>query len=73
MSDSPMERYVGTTVITKVDIPSDRRGFSIPAGTRLVLSKLVGTKHCNLQFPTKACRPGGRAANQVPLSKLMTG
>jgi hypothetical protein len=68
MNENPMKRYIGTTVITKEPIPSDRRGLDIPAGTPLIVSGLVGTKHCTLEFGD-----GKRAANQVPFSKLMTG
>lgn len=63
-----LERYVGTSVITKVAIPSDRRGETIPAGTHLLVSEMVGTQHFNLEWFN-----GKRAANQVHYKKLKTG
>ncbi len=63
-----LERFVGEWVVTKVPIPSDRRGETIPAGTRLRVLVLVGTQHFHLAWPE-----GNRAANQVHYDKLMTG
>ena len=63
-----LERYVGTFVILKVDVPADKRGEVIPSGTRLVVTKLVGEQHFDLEFPG-----GRRAASQVHFSKLKTG
>lgn len=64
-----LERYVGESVTTKVPIPSDRRGETIPAGTsNLLVLEMVGEEHFNLVWPG-----GKRAANQVHVSKLMTG
>lgn len=61
------ERYIGKYVVTKVELPSDRRGEKIPAGTTLVVLEAVGEQHVNLDWPG-----GRRAANQVHYSKLMT-
>lgn len=60
-----LNRYVGKNVVTKVEVPSDRRGVTLPAGTPLLVLELVGTQHFNLIFPG-----GRRAANQVHFSKL---
>ena len=68
MSQHPLKHHVGIAVITKEDIPSDRRGMTIPAGTSLIVESIVGTQHCHLNFGD-----GKRAANQVHFSKLMTG
>ena len=61
-----LERYVGKYVTTKIDIPSDRRGEKIPAGTSLLILEMVGTQHFNLVWPG-----GRRAASQVHYSELM--
>ena len=60
-----LKRYVGTYVTTRVDIPSDRRGETIPANTTLFVSEVVGTQHFHLTWPG-----GRRAANQVHYTKL---
>lgn len=62
-----LERYVGKYVTTKVAIPSDRRGETIPTGTtNLFVLEMVSEEHFNLTWPG-----GRRAANQVHFSKLM--
>ncbi len=62
-----LERYVGRYVTTKVSIPSDRRGETIPAGVSLLVLEMVGKEHFNLVYPG-----GGRAANQIHYKKLIT-
>lgn len=63
------ERFVGTHVVTKVEILSDRRGVWIPAGTTLFVHEMVGDQHFNLNW----VGTNRRAASQVHYSKLMTG
>ena len=62
-----LQEYVGTYVVTKEELPSDRRGERIFAGTRLFVLEMAGDSHFNLNWPA-----GNRAANQVHFSKLMT-
>ena len=62
------ERFVGNFVVTKVELPSDKRGIKIPAHTTLFISELVGTEHFNLNWPGT----NKRAANQVHYTKLYT-
>jgi hypothetical protein len=67
MSNS-LEKYVGTYVITKEPIPSDRRGESIPEGTTLLVRRMIGDQHFDLEW-----LDGKLAANQVHFTKLKTG
>jgi len=60
--------YIGATVITKVAIPSDKRGEVIPPGTRLVVLEECGEMYFNLVWSE-----GKRAASQVHHSKLEAG
>lgn len=62
-----LKRFVGKRVTTKVLLPADERGRTIPAGTDLLVLELVGDQHVNLVWPD-----GRRAANQVHYTKLMT-
>jgi hypothetical protein len=63
-------RFVGMHVVTKRNLPSDRRGEIIPAGTTLFVREMCGDEHFHLHWPG----PGGqRAANQVHYKDLMTG
>ena len=66
-----LEKYVFTHMVTKEQIPSDRRGETIPAGTTLFVKEIVGEQHFNL---TWAGLGGKRAANQIHYTKLfLTG
>jgi hypothetical protein len=60
-------RYVGRMVRTTEHIPSDKRGHTIPAGTLLVVRKVVGEQHLDLDWPD-----GTLAATQVHYGKLAT-
>ena len=64
----PLERYIGTKVILKEDVPSDKRGMFIGAGTTLLVLSMAGTQHFNLGWDVSR-----RAASQVHYSKLKTG
>ncbi len=68
MSKKDLEEFVGKCVITKISIPSDKRGIDIPPHTNLIVLEMVGDQHFNLVWPN-----GRRAANQVHYSKLLTG
>ena len=62
-----LKRFVWEYVTTKEPIPSDKRGRTIPAGTTLLVTEMVGDQHFNL-----AWSGGRRAASQVHYSKLRT-
>jgi hypothetical protein len=63
-----LERYVGTFVIVKCAIPSDKRGQWIRPGERLLVEAVYGN-HFTLVWPdTKRV-----AATQVYLKNLKTG
>ena len=67
MTKQELEKYVFTYTVTKVPVPSDRRGEMIPAYTDLFVRGMVGDQHFNLHW----CGLGGRrAASQVHYSKL---
>lgn len=61
------EHYLGTIVVLKQDVPSDQRGEWIRKGIRLKVTELVGEQHFHLDWPD-----GGRAANQVHFTRLLT-
>ncbi len=63
-----LERFVGGFLVTKVDIPSDHRGKTIPANTTLFVRKLVGEQYFHLDWPGT----GKIAASQVHYTKFYT-
>jgi hypothetical protein len=67
MTKQELGKYVGTYVVTRERIPSDRRGEMIPALTDLFVRGMVGDQHFNLHWPGLG---GKRAANQIHYTKL---
>lgn len=65
---SGLERFIGGFLVTKVAIPSDRRGETIPANTTLFVRGLVGEQHFHLVWPGT----GETAASQMHYSKFYT-